>query len=356
MLASGSTAIALAAGAALRPRRAGCDGDGWPAPERVGKLGRRWRSDPPAARARAAVTIASEPVGHVAHRLDVGHRRDEALGHDRLRGRAGEWRLPGEHLVQDATQAVEVAPPIESRSPPACSGLMYAGVPMTTPAGVTVVAASMSATPTPKSATRRVPGLDQDVPRLHVAMHHPRGMGEGERVGHLGGSAAPPPPTAASPLQPLPQRPPSVRHGRSTGGRPAGAGVDDPQNVRMVEPGDHLDLAQKRSAPAGRPARSEQLDRDLTLVASGLARARRSPCPRARARAPCGSGRRGRSESRDWSSDIGEREDAAGGGEGLDATPSGVRGRSSAGAEFLRSPGTSIASAGINASGPVAHR
>ena len=110
MLASGRTAMALGADAAVRPA-ATVAWAGVPIPL-------MWRS------ASTNCAGGGEPIhrgpgqgagqrvvhrlGHVAGDPHLRNRRDEPLGDDGLGGGAGEGRLPGQHLVQDAGQAVEI--------------------------------------------------------------------------------------------------------------------------------------------------------------------------------------------------------------------------------------------------------
>ena len=95
---------------------------------------------------------------------DVGGRLDEALGDDRLHRRAGERRLAREHLVEHAAERVEIAAAVDRRSPAACSGLMYAGVPTIMPICVrspTRSRVAARALPMPKSATTAWPSCSR---------------------------------------------------------------------------------------------------------------------------------------------------------------------------------------------------
>ena len=89
----------------------------------------------------------------------------------RLRRRAGERRLAGEHLVQHAAEAVEVAPPVDRR---VAAGLLGAHVGRRADGeaglGEPLAAGRASARAIPKSATMRVAVGEQDVLRLDVAV------------------------------------------------------------------------------------------------------------------------------------------------------------------------------------------
>ena len=75
--------------------------------------------------------------------------------------------------------------------PEATSGARYAGDPVTSPVWVSEASAWARAMPKSESFTWPV-GRDQDVRRLHVAVHDPGRVGGGERVGGLAAAAARP--------------------------------------------------------------------------------------------------------------------------------------------------------------------
>jgi hypothetical protein len=53
---------------------------------------------------------ALQVFGHrVSNDPGAGHRLLKFLGEDGLRNRAGEWRIPGEHLEEDAPERVDIA-------------------------------------------------------------------------------------------------------------------------------------------------------------------------------------------------------------------------------------------------------
>ena len=93
------------------------------------------------ARSTAVATFGGTLAPQRAHRLRLGRHQ---LGDDRLRRRPRMRRLAGEHLVDDARRANRCRCGASiTRSPVACSGLMYCGVPSDMPVCVTRLAAGV---------------------------------------------------------------------------------------------------------------------------------------------------------------------------------------------------------------------
>ena len=113
-------------------------------------------------------------------RPEVRDRRrihDEVLAHQDLCRRPGEWRLPGEHLVEHARQRVEVAAAVQVSL---AGGLLRAHVGGSTDrhagGGERLRTRSIHCPRDPEIRDDGVAALEQDVLRLDVAMDHPPGV------------------------------------------------------------------------------------------------------------------------------------------------------------------------------------
>ena len=124
---------------------------------------------------------------HVAYR---GRGLLAMLRHDRLRRGTGEGRLAGQHFVDHARQAVQVASPIDLVTAIRLFGAHVGRRPQGQPRGGQIV--HCCDPDRPREAEVRdhgVGGLQQDVRRLDVAMHHVLGVGIGEPFRHFAGDA-----------------------------------------------------------------------------------------------------------------------------------------------------------------------
>ena len=129
--------------------------------------------------AKARASAPATPGRHLrAEPGDRRRRRDRMLVEQALRGRAGERRLAGEHLVEHAGQAVEVAPPIEVRL---AGGLLRAHVRRRADrharSASALAAGGADRLRDPEVGHDGVAALEQDVLRLDVAVDRRRGRG-----------------------------------------------------------------------------------------------------------------------------------------------------------------------------------
>ena len=176
--------------------------------------------------------------------------------------------------------------PSISRSPAACSGLMNAGVPIATPASVSVPPSDDSAFGDTEVRHHHpaARALEQDVVGLHVAMNDALRVGGGERVSRLlhhssrffdGEPAAP--------LEPQRQRlAVHVAHDEVDQVILVADGMDR-NDIGMGQPRRRLGFAQKALADVGAEGEfgRENLDRDGALQPL-VARGTRRPCRRGR--------------------------------------------------------------------------
>jgi hypothetical protein len=117
-------------------------------------------------------------------RSERRQRRDHLLGHDRLRRRARERRLPSEHLVEHAPQAVDVAPAVDRTL---AAGLLRAHVgrraDRSARLGEPIVTGGLHRGGDTEVGDDRLIVLEQDVLRLDVAVDHAVAVGvvQGQR-------------------------------------------------------------------------------------------------------------------------------------------------------------------------------
>ena len=198
------------------------------------------RTGPPASGpARAARRRPRQPAPPAASR-ERRRRSAESLRHDGLRRRSRERRLAGKHLVQHASQAVDVASGVHSRSPAACSGLMYAGVPTVSPVSVSCSrSAASSARAMPKSATSACPSGEEDVLGLDVAVDDAVLVGVVERRRRLRARSRPRPrPGAARRASSRSRRLSPSTYGMVNQSWPRRlARVEHGEDVRVLQPG-----------------------------------------------------------------------------------------------------------------------
>ena len=124
---------------------------------------------------------------------------------------------------------------------------MYVGVPMARPLVVRSLSTRFTHRPRdPEVGHHGVPALEQDVPRLDVAVHHPARVGVGQRVGHLAGERQgigdrKRPSRSQSLAQRL-----ALDVGHDVVEQAVGlAGIVQRKDVRVGEPGGDLDLAEE---------------------------------------------------------------------------------------------------------------
>ena len=198
-----------------------------------------------------ATRTTARPRGATTRRPACGR---EPLGDHRLRGRPRERRLADEHLVQHASERVEVAPPVHRLA----GGLLGAHVRR---ACRPIAPICVSVEPVrrcgvrqrladPEVGDERVPLVQQDVLGLDVAVDDVVTVRVVERVGDLARDAG------RLLDRQLRRR---ARAGRAATARPRSASrnrrsrppprVEQRQDVRMAEPRRDLDLAQEALAP-----------------------------------------------------------------------------------------------------------
>ena len=173
-------------------------------------------------------------------------------GDHRLRRGPGERRLARQHLVEHAAEAVDVGPGVDvALRRLACSGLMYGGVPTARPAAGQPVA--RAAARAPGQCRSPPPGVALGSRMFSGLMSRwtmPCAVGVAERVGDLAGDLHRiAHRELAFAVQPLGERLAlDIRH--DVVEEPAGlAGVVHRQDVRVVELGGDLDLAQEAVGP-----------------------------------------------------------------------------------------------------------
>ena len=210
-----------------------------------------------------------------AHRAQATWLLGEMLRQHLARTAAGEWRLAGEHLVHDARQRVHVAPRVE---------LSFAGC---------LLGAHVGGRPDgdPRVRDARLPLLlphgardaevreqclsvgEEDVLRLHVAVHETRAVREVEACPHLLGNAHDVAHRHASAArEPVAQRAVRDVRGHEIQESIRLARVDERHQVRMREPRRDADLAEEAlRAERGAGLGVQHLDGDEPLVL-GLAR------------------------------------------------------------------------------------
>ena len=185
---------------------------GWPgraggrfaAPIRVGGAAPRRssaaaRSGRPGASRSAVSTAAATRAARSAAGWYRLRRLGQHLRDDRLRGRSGERRLAGEHLVEHAAQGVDVGAGGDLALAHRLLGAhvvrraeRHAGLGHPVPAGL--AGGERDA----EVGHQRAPVVQQDVLRLDVAVDHAVPVGVVERVGHLGARSGPRRPSGAA--------------------------------------------------------------------------------------------------------------------------------------------------------------
>ena len=210
-------------------------------------------------------------LGHVAGDAHLGNGGDEPLGDDRLGRGAGEWRLPGQHLVQDAGQAVQVGAAVHVGRAGSLLGA-HVGRRAHYHAGLGERGVGAQRLADAEVGHHGRPFVEQDVLGLDVPVDHLAAVGVVERGGDLPGDGQRlgqrQLPLA---LQPLPQRA-AFHVGHDVEKEAAGlAGVVDREDVRVGEAGGELDLAEEPvGADGGREVGAEDLEGDLAVVAEVL--------------------------------------------------------------------------------------
>ena len=265
--------MALAAGAGVRPAATvACAGVASPL---------TWRS------ASANCAAGGEPIdrgpgqgagqrvvhrlGHVAGDPHLGNGGDEPLGDDGLGRGAGEGRLSGQHLVQDAGQAVEIGAAVHVGR---AGGLLGAHVGRRAHhhAGLGERGVGAQRLADAEVGHHGRPFVQQDVLGLDVPVDHLVAVGVVERGGDLPGDGQRlgqgQLPLA---LEPLPQRA-AFHVGHDVEEEAAGlAGIVDRQDVGVGQAGGELDLAEEPvGADGGREVGAEDFQGDLAVVAEVL--------------------------------------------------------------------------------------
>ena len=202
-------------------------------------------------------------------RQDGAGRLGEHPGHDRLRGRAGERRVAGQHLVEHHAQRVDVG---AGGDLPLAHRLLgphvvrraerHAGL------GHPVAAGLARGQGDAEVGHQRAAVVQQDVLGLDVAVDHPVPVGVVERRGHLGGD-----PHRVGhgelllPVEPAPERL-ALDEGHDVEEEAVGlARVEQREDVRVLQVGGELDLGQEPlGADDGGELGPEQLEGDLPVV------------------------------------------------------------------------------------------
>ena len=121
---------------------------------------------------------------------DPGHGLDHAPGNDRLGGRPGIRRLPGEHLVEHAAEGVDVGAAVDVRVAGRLLGAHVVRRAEGEPGlGQAVAGRGGEGPRDPEVGDDRLPAGEQDVLGLDVAVHHAVLVGVAQRRGDVAGDA-----------------------------------------------------------------------------------------------------------------------------------------------------------------------
>ena len=214
---------------------------------------------------------ASREAGTAERRAPERHRR---LGHlrrqDLLGAPAGEGRAPGQHLVAQNAGGVDVHPVIELGIG---GGLLRRHVGRRAQGdargGERLPAGRLAhRLGHPEVGHQGVPAAEHHVVRLDVPVHHPLGVGRGQGVHHLGQDLdGVVDREFALPGQPVAQRfPGDVGHHEPV--EPvAFAGIEQGQDMGMLQPGGDLDFPEEPlAAEGGGDLGPEDLHRHLAVM------------------------------------------------------------------------------------------
>ena len=120
------------------------------------------------------------------HGGDGRRSRGQMLPHHALHRRPRERRLPGEHLVHHACEAIEVTPAVQLAAPGGLLRTHVRGRPHSEPGfGQPVAARGVDRSGDPEVAHHRVARLEQDILRLDVAVDDVVTVREAQGVRHL---------------------------------------------------------------------------------------------------------------------------------------------------------------------------
>ena len=182
------------------------------------------------------------------------HRIEGVVRHDFLLGATSEGRAPREHLVEHAAQTVDVAATIESPLP---DDLLRAHVDRSadrqTGVGQLIPSFALGSRERLGDAEigyQRMRFRKQDVCRFDVSVDHPAPMSIVQRIGYLArDSRRVRDRKRTLSGQPVPERF-AIDKGHDEVEQPVDlAGVMERQNVRVLQDGSGLDLAQEALAP-----------------------------------------------------------------------------------------------------------
>jgi len=101
-------------------------------------------------------------------------------------GGADEWRVPHQHFIENTPQTVHVAPSIHLSASSALLGTHVGrGADCYARAGERLPRRHTHGTGDPEIRNNRLSGLQEDVLRLDISVHHTMGVRVGQRLGHV---------------------------------------------------------------------------------------------------------------------------------------------------------------------------
>ena len=210
----------------------------------------------------------------VTHPADCGHRIRDPLCGDHLRGWAGERGLAREHLVEHASERINVGAGIEVALPAGLFGAHVCRGAHDHPGlGKPVHRVLLDGAGDSEIGHQRVvlPG-QQDVPRLDVPVHDAVAVSAVERVGDLAGEAH----RLVDRQLPLAVEPGAERFSLDEGhGEPeqrsGPARVEDGEDVGVLQPGGELNLPLEPFGPeCHRQVGAQQLERHAPAMSQIL--------------------------------------------------------------------------------------
>ena len=208
---------------------------------------------------RHTVPLRNDPV-----RLLCQH-----LGDDRLRGGSNERRIADEHLVQHASERINICARVERPFPHRLLGAHVSRRAEAHPGfGHPRAAGGARGERDPEVGDKCVPAVQQDILRLDVAVDHAVIVRVLQGAGHFGGDAD----RVRDRQLPLAGQPVAQRFAVHKGhhvehGAVHLAGIVQREDVRMLQIGRRADLGEESgAADHRRELRFQHFDRDLAVV------------------------------------------------------------------------------------------